>query len=246
MKKLKLFFLLMLIPWPAFSMHVMEGFLPVGWAAFWWAVILPFLFFGVKKIKKIVTDNQELKMMLAAAGAFAFVLSALKLPSVTGSCSHLTGVGLGTIMFGPFTMSVLGFIVLLFQALLLAHGGITTLGANTFSMGIAGPVVTYFIFRMFRKMRVKTSIAVFSAAALGDICTYLITSIQLAFAHPDAHAGVAASLAKFAGIFALTQVPLAVSEGIVTVFVYNLLQKHAPDEFHGMEFLSGRQRRELL
>ncbi len=61
-----------------------------------------------------------------------FVLSALKIPSVTGSCSHPTGVGLGAIMFGPSVMFVLGTIVLIFQALLLAHGGITTLGANAF------------------------------------------------------------------------------------------------------------------
>ena len=75
-------------------------------------------------------------------GAFAFVLSALKIPSITGSCSHPTGVGLGAILFGPMTMAVLGLIVLLFQALLLAHGGLTTLGANTFSMAIAGPIVS--------------------------------------------------------------------------------------------------------
>ncbi len=56
-----------------------------------------------------------------------FVLSALKLPSVTGSCSHPTGVGLAAILFGPTAASVLGLIVLLFQALLLAHGGLTTI-----------------------------------------------------------------------------------------------------------------------
>lgn len=36
-------------------------------------------------------------------------------------------------------MAVLGTITLLFQALLLAHGGLTTLGANVFSMAIAAP-----------------------------------------------------------------------------------------------------------
>ena len=65
-----------------------------------------------------------------------FVLSALKIPSLTGSCSHPTGVGLGAILFGPSVMSVLGTIILLFQSLLLAHGGLTTLGANAFSMAI--------------------------------------------------------------------------------------------------------------
>ena len=56
--------------------------------------------------------------MLALSGAFIFILSSLKIPSVTGSSSHPTGVGLGTAMFGPSVISVLGTICLLFQALL--------------------------------------------------------------------------------------------------------------------------------
>ena len=73
--------------------------------------------------------------------AYVFVLSALKIPSVTGSCSHPTGTGLSASLFGPSVTAVLGTIVLLFQALLLAHGGLTTLGANVFSMAIAGPFI---------------------------------------------------------------------------------------------------------
>src|SRR5690606_9234876 len=58
--------------------------------------------------------------LLGAAGACAFVLAALKLPSVTGSSSHPTGTGLGAILFRPPVMALLGTIVLTFQALLLA------------------------------------------------------------------------------------------------------------------------------
>lgn len=61
-------------------------------------------------------------VLVAMAGAFVFVLSSLKIPSVTGSCSHMTGTGLGAVLFGPAATSVLGIIVLLFQAILLAHG----------------------------------------------------------------------------------------------------------------------------
>lgn len=78
---------------------------------------------GVLKLKKMTKDNPELKLLLGLAGAFTFVLSALKMPSVTGSSSHPTGTGLGTVMLGPLPMSVIGSVVLLFQALLLAHGG---------------------------------------------------------------------------------------------------------------------------
>ncbi|MEY5037900.1 MAG: hypothetical protein RL472_1006, partial [Pseudomonadota bacterium] len=114
-------------------MHIMEGFLPASHALGWYAVSAPFVLAGAARIRTIVREQPEARLTLAASGAFAFVLSALKIPSVTGSCSHPTGTGLGAIVFGPSVMAVLGVIVLLFQALLLAHGGLTTLGANAFS-----------------------------------------------------------------------------------------------------------------
>ena len=50
---------------------------------------------------------------LGVAAAVTFVLSALKLPSVTGSCSHPTGTGLGALLFGPAAMAPIGLVVLL-------------------------------------------------------------------------------------------------------------------------------------
>ena len=120
------------------AMHIAEGYLPVQWAIFWWIAAIPFFWLGLRSIDRITRAHPELKLLLALAGAFTFVLSALKIPSVNGSSSHPTGTGLGTILFGPLAMSVMGGLVLLFQAILLAHGGITTLGANAFSMAIVG------------------------------------------------------------------------------------------------------------
>lgn len=94
------------------------------WSGIWAVFCLPFLFMGIQMIKKKVELDSRTKMLIAMAGAFAFVLSSLKIPSVTGSCSHPTGVGLAAILFGPTITSVLGLIVLLFQAILLAHGGL--------------------------------------------------------------------------------------------------------------------------
>jgi len=215
-----------MMPSTAFAMHIMEGFLPPVWAAVWYVAMIPFVVVGLSSIKKLIREDPSNKMLLGFVGAFAFVLSALKLPSVTGSCSHPTGVGLGAILFGPWVMSVIGMIVLLFQALLLAHGGLTTLGANTFSMAIVGPFVSYAIYKLAKKMGASRSIAVFLAAALGDLMTYVVTSFQLAIAFPAEVGGFAASFTKFIGIFALTQVPLAISEGLLTVIVVNLLSAY--------------------
>ena len=94
--------LLGLMPSGASAMHIAEGMLPKAWAFGWMAVCVPFVVSGFFSIKKKVDLNPKAKVLLAMCGAFAFVLSALKIPSVTGSCSHPTGVGLGAILFGHF------------------------------------------------------------------------------------------------------------------------------------------------
>ncbi|MEK4227956.1 energy-coupling factor ABC transporter permease [Solibacillus sp. FSL H8-0538] len=217
---------LLFIPKQAYAMHIMEGFLPLQWAIFWSLISLPFFILGLRSIRKTITEHPETKMLLGLSGAFAFVLSALKIPSVTGSCSHPTGVGLGTMLFGPLAMSVIGSIVLLFQSLLLAHGGLTTLGANVFSMAIAGPMIVYGVYKLASKLGFSFSIAIFLAAMLGDLGTYVVTSFQLALAFPSEVGGFWQSFTKFSGIFALTQIPLAVSEGLLTVMIMNFLQKY--------------------
>jgi len=233
-------FMLMIffIPYRASAMHIMEGFLQPGWCIAWGAFTIPFIVVGFFSIKKIVRENPRLKMLLAMAGAFAFVLSALKLPSVTGSSSHPTGVGFGAILFGPTAMSVLGLIVLLFQAILLAHGGLTTLGANTFSMAVVGPFVAYGTYKLVKKANWPQWLAVFLAAALGDLFTYMTTSVQLALAFPAEVGGFAASLYRFMGIFAITQIPLAISEGILTVLIFNAIAAFGREELKELKILT--------
>lgn len=217
------------------GMHIMEGYLPPAWAAFWFVVALPFWVLGFRRLSQFTakTEGQDVRLLLGLSGAFTFVLSALKIPSVTGSCSHPTGTGLGAILFGPTVMSVLGSIVLLFQALLLAHGGLTTLGANTVSMAVVGPLVAYGVWGGTRKW-LSQGVTVFLAAAFADWATYVTTSIQLAVAYPDPLGGVLASFLKFGAIFAITQIPLAISEGILTAILFEALRNNAPAELQAL------------
>ncbi|MDO5851504.1 MAG: energy-coupling factor ABC transporter permease [Methanobacteriaceae archaeon] len=208
-------------------MHIMEGFLPPIWCLIWYIIAIPVVIYGIKQIKSLVDEYDEAKPLLALSGAFVFVLSSLKFPSVTGSCSHPCGNGLSTIFFGPAVTSVLCLIVLVFQAIILAHGGITTLGANLCSMGIIGPVAAWFIWKGLRKVKINFSIAVFITAFMADIVTYIVTSFQLALAFPQPT--FISSLITFLGIFAVTQLPLAIAEGILTVVIINYVLKIKPD-----------------
>ena len=221
------------------AMHIMEGYLPAGYCVAWGVICLPFLIAGFISLKNKVKENRRNLILIAMSGAFVFVISSLKIPSVTGSCYHMTGTGLGAILFGPAAVSVLGIIVLIFQAVLLAHGGLTTLGANTFSMAIAGPLLSFGIYKLCRAAKVNRCVGVFLAAFLGDIFTYCVTSVQLALAYPSEAGGVVASAVKFLGVFAPTQLPLAVIEGILTVVIVIGLETYAKPELKSIGFLSG-------
>ena len=213
----------------ASAMHIAEGYLPKTWAFGWMAVCVPFVVAGFLSIRKKVERSPKAKVLLAMCGAFAFVLSALKIPSVTGSCSHPTGVGLGAILFGPTATTILGLIVLLFQALLLAHGGLTNLGANLFSMAIVGPIVSWAVYMALKKAGAKPAAAVFCAAALGDLLTYVTTSFQLGVVYGN--------VAEYLTIFAVTQIPLAIAEGLLTVVVFNVLEKYSAAELRELSVL---------
>ena len=74
------------------------------------------------------------------------------------------------------------------------------------------------------------------ACGLGDLFTYCVTSVQLALAHPG-QAGVLASLTEFLSIFALTQIPLAIVEGILSAIVVMMLESFAKPELREIGYL---------
>ncbi|MDD1658713.1 MAG: energy-coupling factor ABC transporter permease [Methanomicrobiales archaeon] len=209
-------------------MHIMEGFLPAAWCIAWWLVALPCLALGVRELRRVLSSDRESLPLLGVTGGFVFILSSLKLPSVTGSSSHPTGTGLSAVSFGPWVTTVVGAIVLLFQALFLAHGGLSTLGANIVSMGVAGPLVGWGVYRALRDSPVGIYTTVFLAASFADLFTYLTTSLQLALAYPAQVGGAWSSFIIFLGIFAVTQVPLAILEAVILVLVFKYIVQLRP------------------
>ncbi|MBM3785396.1 MAG: energy-coupling factor ABC transporter permease [Acidobacteria bacterium] len=212
-------------------MHISEGFLPITHAVAWTLSSAPFLVRGISKLNA-VRDNRYL---LAASAGYLFTLTALKLPSVAGSSSHPTGVALGTVLAGPAAMPALSLIVLLFQALLTAHGGLTTLGANVFSLGVAGPQTTWLVWRFAIRFGLADKVAIALATAVGSLAIYTCTSLQLALAHPDPSLGVAGAFLKFAAVFSVTQLPVAVIESLFTMAVLRAIVSSGGVRIPGLE-----------
>ena len=206
-------------------MHIMEGFLDPIWCAVWFVLAIPFVIIGAKKIIDLMRDHPEHKMTIALAGAFIFLLSSLKIPSVTGSSSHPTGTGFSVVMYGICATSFLATIVLIFQAILLAHGGLTTLGANIFSMGIAGPAVGLLFWILLKKATNNVPVSMFFAALFADLFTYVVTAFQMTLNHGQS----VAAFVDFMTNYAVTQIPLAIIEGILFFMFATYLINNKPE-----------------
>jgi cobalt/nickel transport system permease protein len=216
-------------PTPAHAMHITEGILPVSWAGLWFLVSIPFVAGGLRDLRVRSKRIPQLKSLVGLVGAAVFIISCMPIPVPTaGTCSHPCGTGLAAILIGPTLTVVVASVALLLQALFLAHGGLTTLGANIAAMGIAGAFTGYGVFHFLRRLGVSWLIAAFFAGLLSDWATYSVTSFELASVFHGA-----GSLADMFRVILLafvpTQVPLGVFEGFVTMGAYRFIFLRRPE-----------------
>ncbi|MBV8045767.1 MAG: energy-coupling factor ABC transporter permease [Paludibacterium sp.] len=215
-------------------MHIEDGILSPQACATWYAAATVFVVPGIYEIKRRIRDNLAYKPFLAMVGVAVFVISAMHLPvPVTGSCSHPCGTTLAAIIVGPFASVVISAIVLFFQAVFLGHGGITTIGANTFSMGIAGALTGYLLWKGLRALHCPLWLAAGVAGLVGDLMTYFVSAFELAW---SLHGNVPLwrqCLIFFMG-YAPTQVPLAIAEAVFTVAVLQAMLSRRPDLLRGV------------
>jgi len=238
MLRLLLFLGLLLIAAPAQAMHISEGILPLPWAVVWYALALPFVALGIRRLNSLAKEDLSFKPLVGLLAAVVFIISCMPVPvPVAGTCSHPCGTGMAAILLGPFVSSLIAAVALLLQALFLSHGGLSTWGANIFSMGVVGSLAGYFTFKGLRAMGAPLGLAAFFAGLQADWATYLVTSLELA-------SGIRGSepflplLEKILLAFVPTQLPLGILEGAMTAGMVMLLYRKRPDILVKMRVIS--------
>ncbi|MFB6346586.1 MAG: energy-coupling factor ABC transporter permease [bacterium] len=221
---------LFFIPEPARAMHISEGILPFNQAVIWTVLGGGCVLFALWKMKRSTDGNSAFKPFLGMVGAGVFLISAMPIPvPFAGTVSHPAGTGIAAILVGPAATVVLTSITLLLHALFLAHGGLSTLGADIFAMGVLGGYAGYITYRSGRKMGIGQGVSAFLAGLAGDWATYVGTSSILALALHGPEHGIGELFTTVLVAFVPTQVPLGILEGIVAVFVVKLLLDRRPE-----------------
>ncbi len=213
----------------AYAMHISEGILPWNWAALWFVVAAPFVAYGLYRLKKLSNTDLSFKPLVGLMAAVVFIISCMPIPVPTaGTCSHPCGTGMSGILLGPTISVLVTAVALLIQALFLAHGGLSTWGADIVSMGVMGSFAGFLTFRALRAIKINIPIAGFMAGLLADWATYITTSVELA----SGIKGDSPFMPLFWKIliaFIPTQLPLGILEGAMTAGMVVLLYKKRPD-----------------
>lgn len=206
-------------------MHIQDGFIAGKWAVGWYGVTAVFAARGIYEINRRSRDIQMFKPLLGLFSAAVFIISLLPVPLPgLGTSSHAAGTPMAAILTGPFVTTVLSMIALLLQAAFFGHGGFTTLGANTFSMGVVGSFVGYGLFKLGRKLGLSLGLAACIAGILGDLAVYCTSSYQLAYG------GIhKLPVLTFLSIYMPTQLPLSLVEGLVTGGMVTYIARVRPD-----------------
>ncbi len=224
-----------------YAMHISEGILPFNWALLWSLIAIPFVAWGLYRLKKLSAVDLSFKPLVGLMAAVVFIISCMPIPVPTaGTCSHPCGTGISGILVGPAISILIAAVALLIQSLFLAHGGLTTWGANIISMGVMGSFAGFLTFRALRSLKINMAVSGFMAGLFADWATYLTTSVELA----SGIRGDSPFMPLFWKIliaFIPTQLPLGILEGAMTAGMVVLLYKKRPDLLVKMRVLKAEE-----
>ncbi len=210
-------------------MHIPDGFLDtktiVATSAFSAAGVLR----ALRNVTRRITPRYIPLMGLAAA--FIFVAQMLNFPVAGGTSGHVIGGVLVSILLGPSAGIVVMTVVLVVQCFLFADGGVLSLGANVFNMGIVAVVCGYYFYRIFTSVSIGMMgrLAVVAAASwISTVIASICCTGELAW---SGTIGWSNAFPAMTGIHMI----IGIGEAIITTLILAAIYRTRPALLSGPE-----------
>ncbi len=127
-------------------MHIPDGYLSPATCAAAYGAAAPFWYLASKRVKDVLRSRAA--PLVALFAAFSFTVMMFNVPIPGGTTAHAVGGTLVAVVLGPWAAVVAVSTALVIQAIFFGDGGITAIGANSFNMAIALPLVGYAVYRI--------------------------------------------------------------------------------------------------
>lgn len=145
-------------------MHLPDGIISFEQAIIYWILTLIIISIFFYKFSK--DENKEKRIIsIALFSVFTIVVTSVSVPSPLGVPIHFFLIPLIAILLGPLSSTIVSFITLMMQVLILNMGGVTSLGANFIVMGFILSIVTYGFYKLF--VYINEKVAIFAATIIG-------------------------------------------------------------------------------
>lgn len=188
-------------------MHIPDGVLPAQVCAAGYAIAAPVTWYSLRKINRQPDPTVGIPKAALLTATF-FVASSIHIP-VPPVSVHLVLNGLLGAILGYYAFPAI-LIGLFFQAVILGHGGLTTLGVDAAMMGIPA-LLSYQIFRLRHPLAKR-----FNRRFADGICGFFAGMVGL---------GVAALIFM---TLVITNLPVGLDEGMEQSAIYGLSLAHVP------------------
>jgi len=206
-------------------MHIPDGYLNVGTMVGTAAVSVGGVANAVRVVGKKFGEKQVPLMGMLAA--FVFAAQMLNFPVTAGTSGHFMGAALCAILLGPWAMVIIFALVLMAQCFIFQDGGVLSLGANIFNMGIVGGLGGYAFYRLGLKLfggRLHSKVVPsFLAAWFSVVLASAACALEIAIS--DVTPPLSVVLPAMVGVHAI----IGLVEGAITVAALELIRSTRAD-----------------
>ncbi|UCZ57898.1 cobalt transporter CbiM [Desulfurispirillum indicum] len=208
-------------------MHIPDGILPLPVTVGAFALTIGLTAVAVARINRMADPREGIPRAALFTAAF-FVLSTVHIP-IPPTSAHLMLSGILGVMLGYYALPAV-VIAIFLQAIMLGHGGLTTIGINSLIIGIPALVASG-VYRMMRPVAMRGGNHLylglaFFVGSLGSVLAVIIFASTVLLwmpVHIDAAAERAALL-----VLVLVHIPLVLLEGAFCAWLVHYFQRTSP------------------
>ncbi len=205
-------------------MHIPDGFVDIPTAVATGVVSLGTVAYAVRKTSKDLGERTI--PLMGVTAAFIFAAQMLNFPVAGGTSGHFLGAMLAVALLGVWPAPIVMTVVLVVQALGMADGGITALGANVFNMGVVAVFVGYGVFVGLKKILPRTLPGYLVSVAVASWI-----SVVAASAAASAELAISGTVPLGVALPAMVSVHMviAIGEALITTVVAAAVLATRPD-----------------
>ncbi|MGJ3249976.1 MAG: cobalt transporter CbiM [Elainellaceae cyanobacterium] len=210
-------------------MHIPDGILPAQICIGGYAIAAPVTWYSLKQIRRQSDPTEGVPKAALMTAAF-FVASSIHIP-IPPSSVHLVLNGVLGAILGYYAFPAI-LVGLFFQAVIVGHGGLTTLGVDAVMMGVPA-LIAHHIFQLRYPLgdRISPKFAdggcAFLAGAIGLGLSAMIFFAVVITTIPSGFNATTEQSAIYG--LSLAHIPLALLEGIFTTLLVLFLQRVKPE-----------------